>query len=240
MSTHSLNILPGQGTTSPCSSCHAGCCRSFAVPVTGADILRIERDAGLSFEEFACRWADPDAAISRGMAPRFYFDDQPQIPFVICLRHESSVQHAGTTRCRFLDEQLPTADQPLGAARCSIYASRPAACRTFPTKFNATGELTVLYDLPPRGRQVDHPVYALCPRPWRQDEIDPLTGPQDLAVAKFEMEFFRSVARLWNQAPRPFDAFADFLRLVYRNRVLHTSTTVPKSTQATESNPRAA
>src|SRR5690606_34649025 len=25
-----------------CSGCHAGCCRSFAVPVSGADVLRIE------------------------------------------------------------------------------------------------------------------------------------------------------------------------------------------------------
>ena len=28
---------------SQCLDCHAGCCRSFAVPITGADVLRIER-----------------------------------------------------------------------------------------------------------------------------------------------------------------------------------------------------
>ncbi len=204
---------------SQCQTCHAGCCRSFAVPVTGADVLRIEREVGQNFWEFACRWADPEGKIARRHAPHFFFSDEPETPFVLCLRHEASGTHRDTTKCRFLAESLPTAELPLGQARCGIYASRPMACRTFPTRFNVTGELAVLHDVPATGRSENHPVYALCARPWRPDEIDPLQAPQDLAVSKYEMEFFRSVAAIWNRVPRPFAVFPEFLRIVYQNRV---------------------
>ena len=63
----------------PCQSCHAGCCRSFAVPITGADIVTIERRFGHSFWDFVCRWVDPEGKIARGRVPHFYFAD--------CARH---------------------------------------------------------------------------------------------------------------------------------------------------------
>lgn len=210
---------------SPCSFCHAGCCRSLAVPVTGADILRIEREQSLPFEQIACRWADPDGTISRGEVPQLYFDDDLKLPYVLCLQHEASAFHAGTTKCRFLVETRPSRENPLGEARCGIYASRPSACRVFPTKFNTTGELVVLHDLPSHGRSDANPVYSLCPRPWRSDEIDPLQMPQDLAVAKYEREFFRTVVRAWNRRPRPFAAFGEFLHVAYANRVLNRAET---------------
>lgn len=212
---------------SPCSSCHAGCCRSFAVPVTGADVLRIEREVALPFEQIACRWADPDDRISRGEAPQLYFDDDPKLPYVLCLQHDASAFHAGTTKCRFLVETRPTCENPLGEARCGIYSNRPFACRVFPTKFDSTSELVVLHDMPAQGRNDANPVYSLCPRPWRSDEVDPLQMPQDLAVARYEREFFRSVARLWNRTPRPFAIFPDFLRHVYGHRVLPESDAPP-------------
>ncbi|MDQ3330973.1 MAG: YkgJ family cysteine cluster protein [Planctomycetota bacterium] len=190
------------------------------MPITGADVLRIEREEGRAFDEFACRWADPEGRVARRMAPHFFFDDEPHTPFVICLRHDASETHPGTTKCGFLVEREVTQEQPLGTARCGIHANRPLACRSFPMKFNTTGELTVLYDVPQRGRKDEHPAYTLCPRPWRADEVDPLQAPQDLAVAKFEMEFFRSVALAWNRTPRAFGEFLEFLRLIYLNRVL--------------------
>src|SRR5688572_20248052 len=129
--------------TGPCETCHAGCCRSFAVPLTGADILRIERDLRIDFWDFVCRWADPEGRIARNVAPRFYFADQPRTPFVIGLMHAESHFLDGTTKCRFLIECEPEGPQP-GLARCGIYESRPAACRTFPMKLDATGELAIL------------------------------------------------------------------------------------------------
>src|SRR5688572_7889481 len=99
---------------SQCQTCHAGCCRSFAVPITGADVLRIERQVGLNFWEFACRWADPEGKIARRYAPHFHFEDEPRTPFVLCLRHEASAFHKSTTKCRFLVESQPSREAPLG------------------------------------------------------------------------------------------------------------------------------
>ena len=206
--------------TSPCETCHAGCCRSFAVPITGADILRIERALRIDFWQFVCRWADPDGRIARNDAPQFHFADEPQIPFVVCLMHAQSHFLDGTTKCRFLTECEPDPLNPLGAAHCGIYDSRPAACRAFPMKLDSTGELAILYDVPPRGRAGRHPAYDLCPRPWDPADVDPLSAVQDLVLARHEMSFFRRLAEIWNRRPQSWLVFPDFLRLVYANRVV--------------------
>lgn len=205
----------------PCEACHAGCCRSFAVPVTGADILRIERDLGLGFWDFVCRWEDPSGQIARNYAPHFRFADEPETPFVICLRHAVSESFPETTKCRFLVESPPSDESPLGTARCGIYASRPSACRAFPAKLNETDELAVIYDVPPSGRAANqHPAYSLCPREWEPSDFDSLELLPALVVAKFEMQFFHQLALLWNRQPRSWGLFPDFLTLVYSNRVV--------------------
>ncbi len=84
--------------------CHAGCCRSFAVPVTGADILRIQREQQLSFWDFVCRWEDPESKIARNYAPHFHFADEPDTPFVVCLTHTASQSFPETSKCGFLVE----------------------------------------------------------------------------------------------------------------------------------------
>ncbi|MEX0704755.1 MAG: YkgJ family cysteine cluster protein [Planctomycetales bacterium] len=204
----------------PCESCHAGCCRSFAVPLTGADILRIERDLGLPFWNFVCRWEDPDGRIALRYAPQFRFSDEPQTPFTICLLHQASRNFPSTTRCRFLVECPPDAEHALGRARCGIHPSRPAACRAFPAKLNASCELVVLQEVPASGRNGPPGVYDLCPRPWEPADIDALDMLQDLVVARHEMHFFHQIAQIWNRAPRAWGLFPDFLRLVYANRVV--------------------
>lgn len=205
---------------SPCEGCHAGCCRSLVVAVTGADLLRIERDRGIRLDETLCRWSDPAGTISRGAVPHFRFADEPGVPYVIGLKHLPSEVHPGTSRCEFLVEEPPTDEAPLGRARCGIYESRPLACRTFPARFDGGGELVILSDVPTSGREGEHPVYGLCPRPWQAADIDPLELPAQLAAARFERDFFRSVARLWNEVPRKFEDFPPFLRWVYGNRVI--------------------
>ncbi len=203
----------------PCESCHAGCCRTFAVPVNGADIITIERRLGLSFWDFVCRWADPLGKIARGRVPHFFFPDAPETPFVICLLHSNSLFLPGTTKCRFLIECPPDDAHPLGRARCGIYGVRPSACRVFPTKLNATGDLVVLCNVPSTSREGSHPAYDLCPREWEPSEVDPIQSVQDLVVTKYEFAFFAEIARAWNQSPRPWQVFPDFLRIVYSNRV---------------------
>lgn len=203
----------------PCDACHAGCCRAFAVPVTGADVLRIERDYGLSFWDFACRWADPDGRIARGVAPHFHFRDEPRTPFVICLAHRASRIIPGTTCCRFLIECQPDAAHPLGRARCAIHPSRPGACRAFPATFGESG-LVVLQDVPANGRDDGEPAYALCPRSWTTADVDPIDTAADLAAAQYELAFFHEIARVWNRSPGAWESFPDFLRLVYASRIV--------------------
>lgn len=201
-----------------CEGCHSGCCRSFAVPVTGADILTIMNGKGLSFWDFTCRWADPDGIIARKHAPHFHFKDDPATPYVICLIHRDSEHFAGTTRCQFLTEIAPTAETPRGQAHCGIYNERPMACRVFPTKLHPGGELAILYDAPAYGRE-GHEVYKLCPREWEKSDIDPVRQLQDLIVARYEMMFFQQMATSWNQQPGPWQLFPDFLKMVYENRL---------------------
>ena len=204
---------------SPCDQCHAGCCRSFAVPVTGADIFRIQANTHLGFWDFVCRWADPDGSIALQHAPQFRFSDEPDTPFVIGLLTDDSQTVPGTGKCRFLAETKATPDKPFGTASCSIHTSRPGACRAFPAKMTPEGDLAILYDIPASGRPGSHPVYSLCPRPWTPADIDPITQVQDLVVATYEMKFFHHLAGIWNDQPGPWELFPDFLEIVYSNRV---------------------
>lgn len=202
-----------------CQGCHAGCCRSFAVPITGADMLRLERETGTTFWDFACRWADEQGQIAAHYAPHFHFEDEPHTPFVICLQHESSQLFPDSPRCLYLKEFPADADHPLGTAHCGMYQGRPAACRVFPTKFDVNNELPIIHPVPEYGRQEKLPQFKLCPRQWTPADIDPLESAQELVVARYEMRFFHQLARLWNRNPGPWAIFPDFLREVYANRV---------------------
>jgi len=205
---------------SQCATCHAGCCRSYVVPLTGADILNIMSSRQLSFWDFACRWADPNGTIALKYAPHFFFRDDPQTPYVISLIQEYSSQFPETTRCKFLVEGAGTSEHPLGISHCGIYGERPSACRVFPTKFDSAGELAILCEVPKEGKGGVHPVYRLCPRQWEPRDLDPVRQVQDLVVAKFEMSFFFKLARAWNARPGEWKSFPDFLQLVYAKRVL--------------------
>src|SRR5262249_23481052 len=108
----------------------------------------------------------------------------------------------------------------LGVSACGIYGERPSACRVFPTRFDDSGDLAVIYDVPPTGKAGGHPVYQLCPRTWKPDDLDPLQQVQDLVIAKFEMNFFCKLASPWNARPGEWRLFPDFLQSVYARRVI--------------------
>lgn len=202
-----------------CQGCHAGCCRSFAVPITGADMLRLEQETGQNFWDFACRWADESGAIAGNYAPHFHFADEPATPFVICLQHVPSAHHPGTARCHFLQESAPDETRAVGAAHCGAYSGRPAACRVFPTKFDVNNQLPILHAVPEYGREERRPEFRLCPRQWTPQDVDPLQAARELVVARYEVQFFHQLAALWNQQPGPWEIFPEFLREVYANRV---------------------
>jgi len=211
----------GQAESTPCDDCHGGCCRSFAVAINGADIWRIERDLKLSFWDFVCRWEDPEGQIAQKYAPHFFFQEEPNTPFVICLTHERSHFLPGSSKCRFLREGQPDAEHPLGVGRCGIYHSRPGTCRVFPTKFNPTRELAMIVDVPLEAAESEHPAYNLCPRAWETSDLDPINTLEHLSYADFEMQFFHKVAALWNRRPGSWTIFPDFLKLVYSERIIH-------------------
>ena len=203
--------------TTPCDGCHAGCCRSFAVPISGADAMRLEA-AGHDFWEFAARWADASGAIANGYAPHLHFADDPGTPYVLGLLHVESRVFPGTPKCRFLSETDPTDARPLGEGGCGAYDERPAACRVFPKKLDDRGELVQLMVVPQKGREGSE-AFNLCPRAWTADDVDPVEAPGEIVAAEFEMGFFAKVAALWNRSPGEWAALPAFLRGVYGRRV---------------------
>ena len=82
-------------------------------------------------------------------------------------------------------------------------------------KLNPTGDLVILSKVPPPPREDKHPAYDLCPREWETHEVDPIQSMQDLVVTKYEYAFFAEIARAWNQSPRAWRKFPEFLHLVY-------------------------
>jgi hypothetical protein len=81
----------------------------------------------------------------------------------------------------------------------------------------------ILCNVPPNPRAGGHPAYDLCPREWELHEVDAVQGLQDLVLTKYEFAFFAEVARAWNKSPRAWDAFPEFLRIVYAHRILRES-----------------
>lgn len=196
--------------------------------MTGADVIRIER-AGHSFWEFACRWEDPEGKIAGRYAPQIRFADEPETPFVLCLLQKPSDTYPGTGRCGFLREATTDAEGNPQVPGCSIYESRPAACRAFPMKFDPSREVVELHAVYDPPRAASNAAYKLCPRPWSPSDIDGVDAAQVLASAEYEASFFAKVVQLWNRTPGEWTAFPDFIRLVYASRVRVEAVPEPES-----------
>lgn len=209
----SLPIVEAASGEVPCTDCHAGCCRAFAVPLTGADVVRIIRDRKLSFRDFVCRWADPEGLISRKIAPQFSFDDEPETPFVIGLRQNESALWPDTRKCLFLSERLPESSGSAGSSICSIYESRPAACRVFPFRFEPSGRVGIQPSLTTPRAPVTPT--TLCPSEWNISDVQRLQAEFDLEDCLRQMELFHLIARKWNIVPGPWSLFPDFIDDIY-------------------------
>ncbi len=210
----SLSVLDSSAPSTPCVGCHAGCCRAQVVPLTGGDIFRIVTQLKVPFWKFVSRWADASCAISRGVAPHFFFNDDRRTPYVIGLLQTESRVFPGTRKCGFLGETTSTNAAPQGTGRCLIYEHRPLACRIFPSSVDEAGDMRALavQRSPPELR---HAVYDLCPHPWSISDIDPAAALQDLRDCADEMERFHAIAHRWNDQPGPWPMFPDFLELIY-------------------------
>ncbi|MFQ5734410.1 MAG: YkgJ family cysteine cluster protein [Planctomycetaceae bacterium] len=215
-----LRIYTGEDRT-PCSDCRAGCCRSFVVPLTGPDVIRIQRDYGLSFWDFVARWDDPTGEVSRGVTPHFRFEDLPQNRFVIGLLHKTSEAFPTATRCRFLSESVDGEAGGCASAKCSIYAGRPLTCRIVPARLDADGEVGGR-EVPEFGRPESHEAYRLCPRVWDRDDFDPQQIRRELSQITDEMQQLHLVAECWNRKLRPWTSLPTFLQLLYAADVQNT------------------
>ena len=213
LSSLSLPILEAP-SSSPCSGCHAGCCRAYAVPLTGRDIFRIVTQKQVPFWRFVCRWADPSGRISRDIAPHFFFADDRQTPYVIALLQTESRVFPGTRRCVFLNESGPAGNAGGTTGRCAIYDNRPVACRVFPARLDEVGALAVHAVPEPTGESA-HPAYKLCSRPWSVEDLNRDEALKSLKECGREMELFHAVARRWNDDPGPWPLFPDYLEMIY-------------------------
>lgn len=209
-----LPVVDSSVAVSPCEGCHAGCCRAFSVPITLGDIFRIATERRLDFWDFVARWADESGAISRGYAPQFFFEDDPETPFVIGLLHADSVAFPGTTCCSFLKESVDDSGRVTG--QCSIYESRPDACRLFPAVTDRTGD-TRLHDVPEFGRPDQNEAFRLCPTEWSIEHIDLDAHCDATDRCQSEMELMRLLAERWNQSPGAWQVFPDFLAAVHQS-----------------------
>ena len=128
-------------------------------------------------------------------------------------------------RCMFLQEWngedflLPDLTQI--TARCGIYGNKPLTCSIFPAKLHDDG-LTGLAANPGSDNISGNPAYDLCPRILDEDDLADHSGKtiKNLVLYKYEMDYFKSVAEIWNKEPGDYAKYLAYLELVYKNRVL--------------------
>jgi Fe-S-cluster containining protein len=213
-SSVSLPVIETPDTPSPCTGCHAGCCRGSALPLTGRDIFRIVTELRVPFSRFVRRWADPSCVLARGIAPHFFFDDDRQTPYVIGLRHTESRMFPGTRKCVFLEESPADGNASRPTGRCSIYERRPVGCRVFPSRLDEAGAWGTRAPPEPADERL-HEAYRLCSRTWSVFDFDLEGALNDLRACRSEMELFHAIAHCWNAQPGPWPFFPDFLELIY-------------------------
>ena len=128
-----VQSLPlAQSAASPCDTCLAGCCRGHDLVIRGSDAARISRGRGLPIAAFAdLAWCSADEPGSIALD-----SGEPRHRFRLQLRQVDDLHGVYTERCVFL-----ATSKDLG--RCTIYESRPAMCRAYPTTWRE-GALAVV------------------------------------------------------------------------------------------------
>lgn len=215
-----------------CSICHAGCCRSMNVDVTGYDILKIHNTLGLNLPLFitALRQEGEKYEENRGRLAMFKFADlAPDIYYKLILQSvPTNIFGENSSKCIFLMEWNPQKfglNEPI-TARCGIYNLRPLTCRTFPTKLNENLEPVMLDPYTTYQQLKDeywqNPAYRLCPKAVEEPDYKNFSEQyyKDLYEQHNEMNFFVKVAEKWNQNPEVSDNLLDFLKKEYANRLL--------------------
>lgn len=215
-----------------CDTCHAGCCRGYNLLITGYDALLMSRQLSLPLGEFctlmgfrveqAKRFENsyvPIRLADRGCEEKRYF---------LALKRIESQLVPGTVRCYFLNEwkrEYPATEREGHpgkevVARCSIYGSRPMMCRTYPTSLHRDVALGYVSTPRPIDLADKNPVYQLCPEKWTATDFsaDPTAAVHNLAIHRYEQDFYNQAIAEFNKKPRTLAEFFPFLARIYENR----------------------
>ncbi len=134
------------------------------------------------------------------------------MPFIIGIAPRPSQAFPGTRKCPFLREESRSTAGGCGSdARCSIYGSRPLACRIFPFHRSASGEIEVSPELEAQAKTKELP-YSLCPSKWTLADEQRTVLEEDIAALEVEIQFLGQLAARWNRKPGRWAHFPAFLR----------------------------
>jgi Fe-S-cluster containining protein len=156
----------------PCESCIGECCRHYFVNLNGHDVRRISAATGLPPADFVNLGQEATAT------PVGFRLDATRTTFNLVLAKRQDAD--GRQACAFLDIG------PEGAGRCSVYASRPAACRAFPARLN--GDTVIFRD------------DAICPQDsWTGTDPDLRAWRDVLLRSRMEWGVYAAVIGRWNE-----------------------------------------
>ena len=212
-----------------CSSCHAGCCRRFRIPLTGYDILKIRKTIGLNYLEFIQLLPvnEEDIEKKSKSSPVFKFINIGEDRYYsLFLERTLSKYFPDSLKCMFLQEWngedflLP--DYVGVKARCGIYNNRPLACSMYPAKWDDNGLTAIAKDPGKHLPEANNPAYYLCPVDLSQsdfmDNSDEII--KDLVLFRYEMDYYKAFADYWNQQEGDFGEFFPILEKMYQNRII--------------------
>ena len=211
-----------------CSDCKAGCCRRTPVDLTGFDIMNISKTLDFDLSVFidVLPVKDKEVKLLSLETALFKFtDDECSKYYRFCLKRVPSRIIDDSYKCLFLqewnDEILDLKTDKI-FARCGIYSVRPLICAIYPAKLDTNELIGCIFDPSLHSKKTNNPAYTLCPRQLTKEDFTDYSGEimKNLALYKFEVSFFISLAKHWNENPKSLKDLTDFLKKVYTNRIV--------------------
>lgn len=213
---------------SVCSECHGGCCRRYYIDLTGYDIFKIHNLLELDYDIFATPIEVTENIkdeVSKDAALFKFSDKKNDVYYRFTLTRIESHLAKGTSKCMFLQEwdsetlKKETPQKLMG--RCGIYSARPLMCANYPARFDLTGLFGYVLDPYLNAEKKQTEVYNVCPRKLTKEDFADYSGEinKNLALRKFELEYFQKLAKEWNENPKTENELFDFIDKIYTNRI---------------------
>ncbi|MEW5821495.1 MAG: YkgJ family cysteine cluster protein [Cyanobacteriota bacterium] len=211
-----------------CSRCNSGCCRRYSIGLTGYDMLNISKNLGVKPEFFTETYEIKDNLrfdnINKYNAVFKFTDNDCSFYYYFRMKKIKSCIVPDTWKCIFLQEwqmnNINNIKETL-LARCSIYHCRPYICASYPAKLDEKGLCGIVEMSNDHANETYNPAYNLCSEPFTIADygFSNELPMKNLALQKYELEFFRSIAENWNKNPFSIDNFFFVLESFYQNRL---------------------